>query len=144
TVVRQDCSSICANNSPRINCLVKFLDPTTMSWRVDVHPAVNSAIDPERNARRSSMSVLPARQELFHATEKKVRKQGHERGWDSARKNHAIVHHRDAAEDELAQPACSDGGSDRRHSDRYYCGNADSCEDNRRCQRQFDMPEQLA
>src|SRR5271166_4445260 len=105
--MRQTLARYCASNSPRTSCSVKFLEPTVIS-RVRVAQAAQKHRSPERKPRRS-MSVDPAHQQLLDTAQAQVGHQRHQRGGNRTRKDHAVVHHGNAAEDELAETTGADG-----------------------------------
>src|ERR1035438_554116 len=140
---RQTPPSNCASSSPSTSCSVKFLEPTVSSLLRGMQPAAQRRASPDRKARRS-ISVNPADHQLFEAAQEQVRRQGHQSRGDGTGQNHSVVHHGDAAEDELAQSARADGCRDGRNADGNHGSHANSCQHHRQRQREFHMPEQLA
>src|ERR1039458_7414832 len=109
-------SRTCASSSPRTSCSVKFLEPTVSALLRGKQPAAERSASPARKLRRS-MSVDPADHQLFEAAQEQVRSQCHQSRGDGAGKNHSVIHHGDAAKDELNKSARADRRRDGRNSD---------------------------
>src|SRR5262249_26691908 len=112
--------------SPRINCSVKFLEPTMMrSLRGGPQDRAAIVSSKVRTIRR--IGVVRS-QSLLEQTEAEVRDDGEQRRRNRARKNHLVVDHAKAAEDQLAKAARSDGSGNRGGTNRNYDRNANTCD----------------
>src|SRR5271167_3971624 len=116
--MRQTLARYCASSSPSTSCSVKFFEPTAIP-RVRVEQAAQKHRIPERKPRRS-MSMDPAHQQLLDPAQAQVGHERHQCGGNRAGKDHSVVHHGNAAEDELAETAGADGGGDGGYPDGDY------------------------
>ena len=80
---------------------------------------------------------------MLEPGEQAVDAQGERRGRHGAGEDHCAVHHREAAEDVLAEAAGADRGGDGRRAHADHGGDANTRNDGRNRQRQLDQQQQL-
>src|SRR5262245_52861073 len=90
-----------ANSSPKTNCSVKFLEPMESPADFRPQPARSRAAMLERKPRRS-ISVLAPYQHPLQQPEQQVGGERHQRGRNGPGKDHAVVHHGEAAKNKFA------------------------------------------
>ena len=125
-----------------MSCSVKFFEPTVMARVRGVQPRRRRATG--RRERCGGPVIGPADQQLLDSAEAEVGDERHQRRRNGAGEDDAVVDHRDAAKDELAEAAGADRGRDGRDPDGDDGGDADSRQHHRQRQRQLDLPEKLA
>src|SRR5215467_12202136 len=113
--------------SPRINCSVKFLEPTMMR-SLRGGPQDRAAIV-SSNVRTIRRIGLVRSQSLLEQTEAEIRDDGEQRSRNRSCQDHLVVHHPEAAEDQLSETARSDGSGNRSGADRNYDRNTNTCDD---------------
>ena len=135
-------SIACATNSPSTICSVKFFEPTITSRRMRSGrptplrpPTQQDDGEHVATARRAAPRIgEPSRQR-----KRAVAAERQQRGRDRAGEDHRRIHHRQAAEDVVAEPAGADRRRNRRGADANHHRDAQARHDRRQRQRPLHL-----